>query len=56
MEKKSKTNCQVSQFNIFSKTKLSLQIKVNSWAQSTVYTIFVYFKISKWHIGPMGRV
>lgn len=37
----------VTQFNILMKTKLSVQIKVNSCAQSTVFTIFVYSMILK---------
>lgn len=53
VKKEPKTNRQISQFDLFSKTKLSVQINVNSGSQSTVYMyiIFVYSKIIKWHIG-----
>lgn len=53
MDKNKKRNCQISQLNLFRKTKISEQIKVNSCAQ---YTVFVYFKFSRRKIGQMGRL
>lgn len=49
VKKEPKTNRQISQFDLLSKTKLSVQINVNSGSQSTVYMyiIFVYSKIIK---------